>query len=90
MTEKAFAAVLTEPRTFDYREYDIPDIGPEEDCSGSRRPGFAAPTTSSSRAISMGPSGIPARLSRAMRSSAMSTGSGATRRANGASRKAIG
>ena len=30
MTEKAFAAVLTEPRKFDYREYPIPDIGPEE------------------------------------------------------------
>ncbi len=26
MTETAFAAVLTEPRTFDYREYDIPNI----------------------------------------------------------------
>ena len=30
MTETAFAAVLTEPRKFDYREYPIPDIGPEE------------------------------------------------------------
>ena len=30
MVEKAHAAVLTEPRTFEYRDFDIPDIGPDE------------------------------------------------------------
>lgn len=30
MAEKAYAAVLTEPRRFETREIDIPDIGPEE------------------------------------------------------------
>lgn len=30
MTEKAHVAVLTDPRQFDYREVDIPEIGPDE------------------------------------------------------------
>lgn len=30
MADKARVAVLTEPRTFDYREVDIPEIGPDE------------------------------------------------------------
>ena len=30
MTEKAYAAVLTEIRKFEYREVDLPDIGPDD------------------------------------------------------------
>src|SRR5262245_44099212 len=30
MPNKAFAAVLTEPRKFDFREYPIPEIGDDE------------------------------------------------------------
>ena len=30
MAEKAYAAVLTEKRRFDYRDVDIPEIGPDE------------------------------------------------------------